>query len=290
MPATTTTPSDELEALQPPSTHAGGGGGYFNSYQHDPPAVQQLGDILPRQHAYYGDATLQPNTGMTNSYDYALFGLALHELLDRLRLSIIINAVLMCVLLFFTWWTRLFRPFDLVVSIALGILVLVLMVVELKGIFESAGTDSANIGSRLDSASSILNNDANGSFANFIKYTEQAGLMVLYHPIGKTAYLVTCGCMCWWIGGVWEEMLGLMFVSNAGVLLYCWVTYPELRRTFDPAAGVGGEGNDNNQNSARSASWSYYYQATSTSVSSLTGAVSEKASLLSSAFHRNETV
>ena len=275
--------TSEMEALQPPATKNGADpspSGYYNSYQNAPPVVTQLGDILPQRHAYYGDATLQPNTGLTNSYDYALFGLALNELLDRLRLSIIINAVLMFLITFLTWWTRLFRPFEMVLSILLGILVLILLVVEVQSIFKSAGTDSAS--------SSATAEDENGSsnrakLTKFLKFTEQIGLMILYHPIGKTIYLVTCGCLCSWISGVWEKLLGLMFVANAGVLFYCWVTYPEFRRTFE-SAEQGVDEEEGSMSEARSASWSYYCQTT------LPEKVSEKASLLSSAFHKHETV
>ena len=86
---------DESKSLLEPDT--------YNSYQNVPPVIHQLDDVLPPRHSWYGDATLNPNTGRTNSYDYALFGLALHELLDRLRLSIIVCSLFQFLVTFLTW-------------------------------------------------------------------------------------------------------------------------------------------------------------------------------------------
>lgn len=284
--------TSEMEALHRADDSREAGSAY-NSYQHDPPAVQQLGEIVPQRHAYYGDATLEPNTGLTNSYDYALFGLALHELLDRLRLSIIINAILTFLITFFTWWTRLFRPFDMALSITLGFLALILLVVDVQSIVRPTRTDGASASVSTAAGIATVENENDRSnrakLNKFLKFTEQVGLMVLYHPIGRTLYLFTCGCLCLRIGGWWEDLLGGMFVANAGVLIYCWVTYPELRRTYEAVGGTQGE-EVHNQTAARSASWSYYNQAITSSVSSLSGKVSEKASLLNAAFQKHETV
>jgi hypothetical protein len=175
--ATNTTNVSSPTATITPSLDSGAGGTggvethnhhsyLFHSYHKDPPAVHQLEDAnfaSPQpQHAYFGDASLAPNTGLTNSYDYALFGLALHELLDRLRLSIIINAVLLLALLFFTWWRRLFQPAHLAMSIGLAALVFIMLVVEVKSVFDAAGTKSVN------STASAVVNDISG--ANRVSY------------------------------------------------------------------------------------------------------------------------
>lgn len=234
----------ETESLNP-KTNNGGGLKAYNSYHNDPPVVQQLDDVLPVRHAYYGDATLEPNTGLTNSYDYALFGLALHELLDRLRLSIIIASCLMFIITFFTWWTRLFRPFDMILSIVLGILVLTLLVVEGSSIWKPVAADTVSASSlniaTLKQEQEDPNSRNRAKLETFLKFTEHIGLMVLFHPIGRTAYLVVCGILCWILGGAWELLLGLLFFANAAVLLYCWVTYPEFRRTFQSPHAEEGE-------------------------------------------------
>jgi hypothetical protein len=298
--ATNTTNVSSPIATDTPSRDGGAGGTggvthnnhsyllQLHSYHKDPPAVHQLEDdnfASPPKHAYFGDATLAPNTGLTNSYDYALFGLALHELLDRLRLSIIINAVLLLALLFFTWWRRLFQPAHLTMSIGLAAFVFILLVVEVKSVFDATGTNSVS------STASAVVNDISGAnreiFATILKRIEQIGLSILYHPLGRTMYLITCGVLCFWIGGLIEALLGLMFITNACALLYCWVTYPEFRKIFASPERNTDNNNDgsssNNQSySARSASWSYYSDAASTTAS----LVSERASLLGSVFNK----
>jgi hypothetical protein len=234
----------------------------YHSYHHDPPAVHVFDDPLPRKHAYFGNAHLQPNTGLTNRYDYALFGLALHELLDRLRLSVIINAVLLMALLFFTWWQRLFQPVHLVMSFLLAALVLTLLVVEIKSIWDGAGSNSA-----ATSGWNAVSSSNRELLARILKYMEQTGLMILYHPIGRILYLITCGGLCFWIGGAVEALLGGMFIVNACGLLYCWITYPEFRRTFAPPADDGqratatGDEAAGTSFAARITSWSYYSNA-----------------------------
>jgi hypothetical protein len=244
----------------------------YHSYHHDPPAVHVFDDPAPRKHAYYGNANLQPNTGLTNSYEYALFGLALHELLDRLRLSVIINALLVMALLFFTWWQRLFQPVHLVMSFLLAALVLTLLVVEIKSIWDGTGSNSA-----ATPGWNAVSSSNREMLVRILKRMEQTGLMILYHPIGRIMYLMTCGGLCFWIGGAVEALLGGMFMVNAGGLLYCWITYPEFRRTFAPPEDAAGQrpaatGDEAAGTSfaARVTSWSYYSNA------------GERASLLSS--------
>lgn len=288
----TTTAADasdgtDLEALLPtPQSTTATTGGYYHSYQHDQrPAVRQLGAAAPhqqqQQHSYYGDATLEPNTGLTNSYDYALFGLALHELLDRLRQSIVLNGAVMFVVLCFTWWTHLFRPLHLFLWIVLSAMVVTLLVVELMSLFQSeGGPDSASTASNTNNFNSNSNTNAgiagvvgHGKLAAFLQLTEQTGLMILYHPIGRMLYLTCCGVLCAWIsnGNVVTLAMGTWFVGNAALLLYCWVTYPEFRQTFHRQDDEP----DNNplataDPTSRTAAWSHYYQATSTAVSNMT--------------------
>jgi len=238
----------------------------YNSYQNNAPTVHQLDDVLPERHAWYGDATLEPNTGRTNSYDYALFGLALHEILDRLRLSIIVNSLLMFLFIFFTWWIHLFRPFRLILSLVIGALALVLLVVEVSSILNPQGAATA-----VNSSSSSIDTGTDGSDSSssnrqsyyeaklkqFLRFTERLGLLVLYHPIGKTIYLSVCGVLCCVVGGV-SYLLGALFFLNAAVLLYCWLTYPEFRRTFEREEGAPLAGASANRGPGSRAMWSEY--------------------------------
>lgn len=137
----------------------------YNTYQ-NAPQVRQLDETLPQQHAYYGDASLEPNTGLTNSYDYALFGLALHELLDRLRYSVIASSVWLFLIIFFTWWARIIRPIGLLLSFLLAILDFILLVVEVSSLFRAPqGTTERP------------------KLLEFIDRTEQVGLVILFHPV-----------------------------------------------------------------------------------------------------------
>jgi hypothetical protein len=208
--------------------------------------------VQPR-HAWYGDASLQPNTGRTNSYDYALFGLALNELLDRLRLSIIISSLLLFLVVFFTWWQHLLHPFQLVLSLVVGFMVLVILVVEVSSIFRGEGTESASI---LSNQQGDTSNQA--LVKRFLQAVERGGLLILYHPIGKTIYLVVCGALCWIVGGIADWLLALLFFANAAVLLYCWITYPEFRRTFQPSPDEDSEEIGSHESPPRAASWSPY--------------------------------
>jgi len=252
--------------------------GALNSYQHGAPAVKQLDDIIPQRHAYYGDASLKPNTGLTNSYDYALFGLALHELLDRIRLSIIIVSGLTVTSVALTWWTRIFRPIQLGLAIVIAAMALVLLVVEVSGIWKTAGTESASATGSEENQSKLM---------QFVAFTEKVGLLILYHPVGKTIYLMILAILCWasisWIEGVF----GVGHFANALALLYCWLTYPEFRRTFDPPDDS--DKADTTDPAARTASWSYY-SSTENSLSSMYKSASEKASLLGSALRPHESV
>ena len=254
----------------------------YNSYQNNAPTVHQLDDVLPERHAWYGDATLEPNTGRTNSYDYALFGLALHEILDRLRLSIIVNSLLMFMFIFFTWWIHLFRPFRLILSLVIGALALVLLVVEVSSILNPQGAATA-VNNSISSNTGTDDSSSNRSYyeaklKQFLRFIERLGLLVLYHPIGKTIYLSVCGVLCCVVGGV-SYLLGVLFFLNAAVLLYCWLTYPEFRRTFEREEEGAPLAATANRGPGASASWSEYS-------SDLYEQVSEKVPKLSAALRK----
>jgi len=254
--------NDEAKSLLEPDS--------YDSYQNAPPVVHQLDDVLPPvRHAWYGDASLTPNTGRTNSYDYALFGLALNELLDRLRLSIVICSILQFLVTFFTWWQHLFQPFQLILSLVVGAMVLVLLVVEVSSVFRGEGGESSAILSNSSNNSGDNSNEA--KMKRCWQATEKLGLLVLYHPIGKTLYLMVCGALCWIVGGIADWILALLFWANAAVLLYCWVTYPEFRQTFqspesDPADDESGP--LNRDIGARTMSWSVYSSHAASNVAS----------------------
>jgi hypothetical protein len=254
----------------------------LSSYQHGTPVVQNLDDAsLP--HRYYGDATLEPNIGRTNSYDYALFGLALHELLDRLRMSILFTTTLTLFILCFSIWFRIFQPVRLALSLVLAGMILILWIVEIMSIWKG----NSNIGTDVTTSSSASISQT--KLKTFLAFTEQVGLVILYHPIGKTIYMSICACLCWIVGGLWNWLLGLLHFCNAALLLYCWATYPEFRAVFEQNVENTSD-NDDNDPRQQTASWSVY-SSTKNSLSSFYKGSSEKASLLKNQFkQQNVTV
>ena len=240
-----------------------------------------------------GDTSLLPNIGRTNRYaDHALFGLAYHELMIRLQISISVNALFVLVILFLTWYMQLFQPIHLVLSAILAILAFVLLMVEgkmvLNNIFASSSspTTTANtttaVTSSSTSASSVNNTTASNQNTHTIhvimKQLERVGTIILYHPMGKTSYLLVCSLLCFTITGIIMFLFGIVFLCNALTLIYCYVTYPECRQSFQTPSNNNNNNTDEDNNNV-SRSWSSYYSdiANTATVSSWVG---ERASLL----------
>jgi len=153
-----------------------------------------------------GDASLRPNTGETNVYDTAVFGLALHELLENLRLANIVAALAATALLLTSWFVRLLtgKFGKLVLSAYLAFLSLVLLGTEVVGIFKFQSADawlSRNFG-------------------------------LLHHPVGKSIYIFLLSTICFGIGGIPEFILGGLYLVCSLLLLYVWFSYPDFRRRF----------------------------------------------------------
>jgi hypothetical protein len=235
--------------------------GATNSYQHSRaaalPAIRhyQEEDDDPRSFfVVRGDATLRPNTGLTNRYDTALFGLALHELLEHIRLANLISSSSSVLLLLVSWFWRLLtgQIARLVLSCYLGFLAALLFLVEVIGLWGLSSVDS------------FLKN-------NF-------GL--LRHPVGRCIYIFLLSTLCFAIGGWWYWAVGVLYVLTSIVLLYAWTVYPELRRPFE-AEDANDPLSDANASASpglrSSVTWSSY----SSTVSSFVKAGSETAALLS---------
>jgi hypothetical protein len=115
------------------------------------------------------------------------------------------------------------------------------------------------------------------------------GTIVLYHPIGKTLYLLTCSLLCFYITGLAMFLFSIMFLLNALTLVYCYVTYPECRKSFEslllpnPPQSLYTNPDSNNHNTDVSQrSWSSYYSDIATNTTNVSSWVSERASLLRS--------
>jgi hypothetical protein len=206
-----------------------------------------------------GDASLRPNVGRTNRYDTALFGLALHELLEYIRLANLLSSAA-CVSLFFvsSFWKLMTGQIDrLVLSCYLGFLAALLLLVEAVGIWNVSSVD------------------------HFLK--QNFGL--LRHPLGRCIYIVLLSTMCFAIGGLWYWVVGVLYALTALVLLYAWIAYPELRRPFEveePGDGLARDSGIPGSGRSQSVTWSSY----SSSFSSYMRAGSETAALLGSTVAR----
>ena len=270
-----------------------------------PPTIHQYHDTTTSTlfRNSIGDSSLLPNIGRTNQYaEHALFGLAYHELVTRLQLSISLTAALVLVVLFLTWYVQLFQPIHLVLSVIVAILSLILLMVEGKMLWQSLFSTSSP--PSFATASSLSSNTITVPATNattttnpttihvILKHLERTGTIILYHPIGKTLYLLTCSILCYSITGTAMFLFAILFFGQALTLVYCYVTYPECRKSFDSlqqqpsstttttsgsTAVTDSEGHHHNV--ARS--WSSYYSEIA-NTATVTSWVSERASLLRS--------
>jgi hypothetical protein len=181
---------------------------------------------------FRGDASWRPNTGETNVYDTAIFGLALHELLDNLRLTNVVAGLTSILLLATTWLLKLVTLHidKLVLSCYLAFLASALLAAEWIQMYQ------------IDMWS--------------LQALTRKNFGLLYHPPGKIFFCYLLASLAWGIGGVWEFLLGWVYFASASILLYVWASYPEYRRLF---VHFNSEDDDvaARRPAARSNSWSY---------------------------------
>jgi len=207
-----------------------------------------------------GDASLRPNTGETNSYDTAVFGLALREILENIRLANIIAALVALVLLVVSWFMRLVtgQIARLVLSCYLAFLSAVLMAVEMVGMWKFLAADAW-----------IRDN-----------------LGLVRHPVGKICYIYLLSTVCLGIGGIPEFVLGALYFVCATLLLFVWCAYPEFRRQFADS-GDDDEGAAAAAAEQTRASWSEFagsaFLKSGAAAAAGTSYIGEKAALLGSA-------
>ena len=258
-----------------------------NPYE-TPPTIHQFhsDDGDPLQQRSVGDTSIRPNIGLTNRYaEHALFGLAYHELMTRLQISVTINALMVLVLLFLTWYLQIFQPIHLALSVVLAVLAFILAMVEGKTIWNNVFSSTAPISSSTSSVTSSTTTASDTTIHVVLKQLEKIGTIILFHPIGKTSYLLICSLLCFFITGVMMSLFCIWFLGNAITLIYCYVTYPECRQSFqeqqqqyERSSSTTADGTDTN-NVARSWS-SYYSDIANTTTTVTTSWVSERASLL----------
>ena len=171
---------------------------WWSSYQ------QQATTLYHRRH---GDPNLQPNVGLTNSYDYALFGLALSELLECIQMANILASMS---------------------STTLSILVLIFSTTSLPQIVLSSYL--IILGSLL-TVSEFLEIWPRVSPRLHDCFRENLG--ILHRPLGTIFYTMVLGSMCVAVGGLLGATVALIYVGSAFVLLAARCSYSELRDVDD---------------------------------------------------------
>lgn len=197
------------------------------------------------------DASLRPNNGQTNSYDDALFGLALHELLQLQRWSII-GASLAAISL--TTLSLLARTLtmqlsQLVLSAYLALLSFFLLLNELLSFWRVPAVH------------------------DFV----QRNVGILHRPSGKICYLFFLSTLCVAVGGLAETVVAAVYGLSAMLLLVVYCTNEELRET-EATEDHRSNGSDTHvRPTPSSRSWSYF---SSSSTGVFDGAVEETDTLL----------
>lgn len=198
-----------------------------NGYFDDNVPIQQHNN-----YGFRGDVSIRPNTGETNSYEYALFGLALHELLRDLRTSnmILCSLTIVVVIVGFVGQVLFIRLVTATLSAFLGLASFLLLVVEF--LYVQPVLPQVN---------------------EFI----QDNFGLLYHPVGKSVYIaLLLGPLCFGAGAANPLLilLGLGSLVSGTTLWSAWMLYPEFRRPYED----NDRGRMKRAIQGTSATWSYY--------------------------------
>lgn len=171
-------------------------------------------NVMNRAGYYGGDTTIRPNLpGQTNSYEYSLFGLAYHEIVDyQKNMTLVLCCTTGLYIFITTVIKRFFQPIQLVLSIYLLFFVVLLGLSDLIVLLGNK-YEITRIGYEF-----ILNN-----------------LGLLYYPFpGRCFYLLLCGTLCISIHGIIECILGIGFILLSILTVYCWIVYPlEYRKPYE---------------------------------------------------------
>jgi hypothetical protein len=259
-----------------------------------------------RTTTFRGDSTWLPNTGETNVYDTALWGLALSELLALIRSMNIATAVVTVLWCGFSMMDKVISLHiaSLVLSIYLMVLTLVLLLTEMleagnvmhhRRRSASSSTSSSLFLPSSENQSMVadtMNNVLQQSFRSTIDASHsylQDNFGILYHPTGRIWYGYLLATLCWSVGGnhwysLIDNLLGLSFMVSATVLFHIWISYPEYRRLFPNPYGIQQHDTTSGLNGSRSMtvagmfdpSWSFFSQSSSSiSATAATSILSE---------------
>lgn len=160
------------------------------------PRVTHYTTSSSRTSSYRGDASLRPNTGEVNSAD----GEALTEKLYKLQIINIVACIAAVLLEIPAFLAHVFtlHPARAVLGVYLIIFSLLLGLYELH----------------TPSISSMLRDNFG----------------ILYHPLGRSLFLVIMGGLCMGQSWILFYILGAVFVLSAMDTLYCYLKFPQYRR------------------------------------------------------------
>lgn len=172
--------------------------------------------------SFRGDATLRPNIGLTNSYEYALFGWTLDELIVNLRTVNLVATSLTLLWIVLSWvWLGSLITLQLSRLVLLGylaILSLALFLVDIMGFYRTQLTERG-----------IMRNNSTHTFVMEERIRDQLGL--LYHPAGKAFFIFSMALLCASLGNYpILRVIALLYCFSAFGYLYAYCTYPEFRR------------------------------------------------------------
>lgn len=166
-----------------------------------------------------GDASLRPNIGLNNSYEYSLFGWTLQQLIINLRTTNLIASALTLIWALFSWLGKAFtfQLRSVVLLIYLVVLTLALFLVDIMGFYRTQLSQRG-----------ITSSDTH-TFVMEERVRDQLGL--LYHPGGKAGYLIFLAVLCGCIGDLVLRLIAVAYCFSAFGYIYAYNMYPEFRRT-----------------------------------------------------------
>mmetsp|Transcript_15329 Transcript_15329/g.31159 ORF Transcript_15329/g.31159 Transcript_15329/m.31159 type:complete len:334 (+) Transcript_15329:231-1232(+) len=182
------------------------------------------GDSGRGLNSFRGDATLRPNVGLTNSYEYALFGWTLQELVVNLRYLNLGASTLTLFYVAFAWIGKVFT-FQWGTAVILGylsVLSFALFLVELMGFYRTQLSQRG------------ITSNSTHTFVMEEHIRDQLGL--LYHPGGKAGYVFFLAVLCWSLKMVTLRLIALAYCFSAFGYIYAFNTYPEFRQGGIPRA------------------------------------------------------
>jgi len=187
----------------------------------DPPTIRS--EAQPNR--WFGNTTLNPNRGLTNSYDTTC--IAFHEWIQQIRAAICGVGAFTLLLVFVTSPFRLFDIGQLLLCLFVGALAAVMTVAEASVLF---ALDNSPLPQLLRKRFGII-----------------------FTPVGKVCLLGLLSTLCFALKGFFETVLGLAyFALAAGVLVLN--QHEEFRSLYYPEAEVSEQPTD--QPHADFRSWS----------------------------------